>query len=181
MIVNEKNFVQRLRRKDEKALEYIIDKYGDLVETIVFKRLYTLQHLLDECISDVFFKCWENISQFDENKCSFKKWICAIAKYKSIDYQRKYLKHNNLLNIEDIALTDSSNCPERLADFQSDLNSILNYLKPHDRKIFIKLFLEGESVKEVSADMGIKESTIYSKVCKGRKLIKKERELHNEK
>lgn len=181
MIVNEKNFIQELRRKNEKALEYIIDKYGDLVETIVFKHLYNLQHLQDECVSDVFLRCWENISKFDENKCSFKKWICAISKYKSIDYQRKYLKNNNLLNIESEILTDNTNCPERIADFKSDLNSILNCLKPHDRKIFIKLFLEGESVKKVSVGMGIKESTIYSKVFKGRKLMKKERALHNEK
>jgi len=31
---------------------------------------------------------WDNIDSFDEDKNSFKNWVAAISKYKSIDYQR---------------------------------------------------------------------------------------------
>lgn len=45
----------------------------------------------EECISDVLFSIWENIEAFNYRESSFKNWICAIAKYKAIDYKSKYL------------------------------------------------------------------------------------------
>ncbi|MGF7186815.1 DNA-directed RNA polymerase specialized sigma24 family protein [Desulfitispora alkaliphila] len=72
---------------------YVIDNYGGLIKSIVGKHLYNLQHLHEECLDDVLLAVWDNIDSFYPEKNSFKNWVAAIAKYKSIDYKRKYLKH----------------------------------------------------------------------------------------
>ncbi|MBO3444474.1 RNA polymerase subunit sigma-70, partial [Clostridium sp. CCUG 7971] len=44
---------------------------------------------------------WGNIKSFDKNKNNFKNWICAISKYKAIDYKRKYLSKIETLDISE--------------------------------------------------------------------------------
>ena len=39
MYIKEENFLEKLRNKNEKALEYIIDEYGLVISSIVCKKL----------------------------------------------------------------------------------------------------------------------------------------------
>jgi RNA polymerase sigma-70 factor (ECF subfamily) len=50
---------------------------------------------------------WDNIDTFCPEKNSFKNWVAAIAKYKSIDYKRRYLKLLEQENIEGLNLASS--------------------------------------------------------------------------
>ena len=87
--ITEKNYIERLRKKDEAALEYVIERYGGLLYSILRKKLTLLPDKVDECFDDVLLKAWEHINDYDENKCEFKGWLAAIARYQAIDYLRK--------------------------------------------------------------------------------------------
>ncbi|EHI99351.1 RNA polymerase sigma-70 factor [Clostridium sp. DL-VIII] len=57
MKIGEGNFVKQLRKKNEKALDYVIDNYGWIIKSIVKKHLYNLSNaqikdiiLIDEYI-----------------------------------------------------------------------------------------------------------------------------------
>lgn len=78
--------------KKEKGLELLIDQYGGLITAIVRKHLGTLKSYEEECVNDVLLAIWHHIHRFDSEKNTFKNWVAAIAKYKAIDYQRKYIK-----------------------------------------------------------------------------------------
>ncbi|TMU85812.1 sigma-70 family RNA polymerase sigma factor [Bacillus sp. BHET2] len=89
------NFITRLKKKKEDALEYIIDAYMPLVKTIATKILHNGNHLdIDECINDVFLIVWQNSHQFKGEAEDFKKWIGMITKYKAIDRYRQAEKRN---------------------------------------------------------------------------------------
>ena len=92
MKINEENYLIELCKKNEKALEYIIDKYSAIVNGVVRKVLLPLENngLIEECISDIFFSVWNNIGKFSGENEKFKNWIAGISKYKAIDYYRKY-------------------------------------------------------------------------------------------
>lgn len=66
MKINEENYLIELCKKNEKALEYIIDKYSAIVNGVVRKVLLPLENngLIEECISDIFFSVWNNIGKF---------------------------------------------------------------------------------------------------------------------
>ncbi len=114
MKINEENFIIQLRRKNEKALDYVIDNYGWIIKSIVKKHLYNLQSVQAECINDVLMGIWNNIDTFDENKSDFKNWVAGIAKFKSIDYKRKYLKGLEYENIDDLNISVSDSTYEIL-------------------------------------------------------------------
>jgi len=90
MKINEENFLNQLKKKNEKALDYVIDTYGWIIKSVIKKHLYNLQSVQDECINDVLLGLWNNIDKFDENKSEFKNWIAGIAKFKAIDYSLKF-------------------------------------------------------------------------------------------
>lgn len=92
MKINENNYITELQKHNEKALLYVIDRYGGLLNSIIAKHLYAIKDCREECLNDVFLSIWDNICCFDAKKSSFKNWIAGIARYKSIDYLRKYIK-----------------------------------------------------------------------------------------
>ena len=79
MKIGEKNYIQQLQLHNEKALMYVIDEYGGLLMAIIRKHLFSQPQKQEECFDDVLLKIWQNISDFDESRSSFKNWAAAIA------------------------------------------------------------------------------------------------------
>jgi len=172
--INEDNFIKYLKKKDEKALDYIIDTYGGLIKSIVKKHLYNLEHLQDECINDILLAVWDNINNYIEEKNSFKNWLAAVAKYKCIDYKRKYLKHIESENIDDMNLDSGVNVEEELLknELSFEIENLLNNLKPQDKELFIKHYIEEQDINSLSKEIGVKDSVIYNRLSRGRNKLK---------
>lgn len=90
--INDENFLNEIKDRNEEDLWYIIEKYGDLVKSVIGKHLYLLVEEQEECFDDVFLNIWEHIDSFKEEQNSLKNWIAGIARYRSIDYLRRYRK-----------------------------------------------------------------------------------------
>ena len=87
--ITEENFIEQMKKKNEKALKYVIDNYAWILKTVIKKHLHYLPNFYEECMNDCLLAIWENIDCYDSNKSSFKNWVGGIARYKSIDYARK--------------------------------------------------------------------------------------------
>ena len=172
MIINENNFILQLKKHNEKALEYVISKYGGLLKSVISKRLYLYPEDVEECLYDTFMKIWQNIDCYDENKTSFKSWATAIAAYRAIDRLRVIRKADIITGIDDEVF---ENCMAISEDevFNEAYGEFLECLDENDRELFTKLFIEGLSVSEVSQNTGTEKSVIYNRVSRGRKKIKK--------
>ncbi|KMT22506.1 sigma-70 family RNA polymerase sigma factor [Clostridium cylindrosporum DSM 605] len=53
MKISEENFINQLKMRNQKALDYILEQYGWIIKSIVKKRLYNLQSVQGECINDI--------------------------------------------------------------------------------------------------------------------------------
>ena len=73
--ITDKNFVERLRSKDERALEYIIEKYGGLLYSIIRKKLNLIPDMVDECFDDVLLKVWDHADDYDEEKDCYNFYL----------------------------------------------------------------------------------------------------------
>lgn len=100
MIITKDNFIDELKNKNEDALYYVIDNYSWILKTVISKHLFKIKDYEEECINDCLLGIWNNIDLFNPEKSSFKNWVAGIAKYKSIDYLRKYLKDSENENID---------------------------------------------------------------------------------
>ena len=67
MNINDENFIIQLRKRNEKALDYVINNYGWVIKSIVKKEMYNLKYLQEECINDILLGVWNNINSFVNN------------------------------------------------------------------------------------------------------------------
>lgn len=168
MKVTEENLVRGIKLKNPKAIDYILDNYGWIIKGTIKKHLYNLEDYQGECINDILLAVWVNINSFDEGKSEFRNWLAGIAKYKCIDYKRKYLKNLQYENIEDlnISVEDLTHIKVTEKELDQDIDKLLSCLKKEDRELFIKLYVEKKSLDEISFETGYKKEVIYNRVSK---------------
>lgn len=174
MKITEKNYITQLRRGNEKALEYVVEKYGGFILAVVRKQLYQLPEQQQECVNDVLLAVWQNIDRYDETRSSFQNWVAGICRYKAIDCRRAWLKRLQEQPLE---------TAEELVDFRretdlleqeifEELEEMLSCLKPEDQHLFRQLFIEDVPVPEVAETFGISKDALYNRVSRGRKQIR---------
>jgi len=170
MEITDDNYIKYLKRKNEKALEYTIDKYGALVKAIVKKSLFKWENIQDECISDIFIAVWYGIDSYDENRSTFMNWIAGITKFKCIDYQRKFYKTSCVENIDDLDLIDSESVENTIfkEDIKERTEELLLHLAEDERKIFLDYYVHGRKIDEISKDLGVKSTAIYNRLSRAR-------------
>ena len=177
--ITDNNFVERLRAKDERALEFIIEKYGGLLYSIIRKKLSLIPDMVDECFDDVLMKAWDHADDYNEDKCDFKGWLAAIARYQAIDYLRKAKREE--FNQMGESLEDMANEPgfddERFTRLEESIDSefeqLVSCLSPEDREIFRRIYQKGESMDEISKDLNIPKDQLYNHTSRGKKKIRK--------
>lgn len=174
MNINEENFIREMRKGNQKALIYIIDSYGWILKTVIKKHLFYLPSYYDEVMNDSLLAIWENINSYDSEKSSFKNWVGSIAKYKSIDYIRKYLKDRENRNIEDmIIVAEDSPLKEILKnEINEETEKMLMNLSDEDRKIFEMLYFEQMSMDEISQETGHTKPVLYNRLSRGKSKIR---------
>ncbi|ALQ70122.1 sigma-70 family RNA polymerase sigma factor [Bacillus thuringiensis] len=170
MKITEENVAYQLRNRNEKALYFIIDQYSGLIKSIVQKHLASFQDVQEECVDDVLLAIWNHIEKYDEEKNTLKNWIAAITKYKSIDYARKYAKTVNEKGLDQIGEIAMHTTLEN--EISNDMEHILNHLKKNDKEIFMKHYVQEDSVEYIAEKMGVKASFIYNRLSRGRKKLR---------
>lgn len=177
MRINEKNYIQQLKKHNEDALVYVINTYSGLLMGIIRKTLFALPGKQEECLNDVLLNIWEHIGSYREEKSSFSNWAAAVAKYRAIDYLRQYKKEMELLRVrvEDTEIPQEDRMLERLIEqeLSEELEKMLQCLKPSDRQLFLKLYVEEKSVSQVSRETGMESAVIYNRVSRGKRKIRK--------
>lgn len=175
MKITEKNFIEQMKKRNEKALEYVIDNYAWILKTVLKKHLFNLENLYEECMNDCLLAIWNNIHYYNPEKSSFKNWIAGIGKYKSIDYMRRYLKDLENKNIDDIILaSEDSSVKEILSnEISMETTKMLYSLSEEDREIFKKLYFEEKNMNEISKETGLSKSILYNRLSRGKKKMRK--------
>ncbi len=163
-----------IKNRNEKGMELLINEYASLIKAIIRKHLYNLPQYHEECINDVYLGIWNNIVSFNKEKNILKNWIAAIAKYKAIDYKRKYLKTLEHIDISQVDIESNFIIEKEIlkSELDYEVEEILNNLNLFDKQLFIKLFLKEESIKEVSKEFNIKPSVIYNRVSRGKSKLR---------
>lgn len=175
MKITEENFVAQMKMRNQDALAYVIDHYAWILKTVIKKHLFYLPNLYEECMNDCLLAIWNNIDHYAPDKNSFKNWIGGIAKYKSIDYVRKYLRDLDNENIEDmtIPVEDDSLKAVLTRELEEETEKILSSLPEETREIFKKLYFEGKDLSELAEATGYSKPVLYNRISRGKKKIRK--------
>jgi len=174
MRCDERNYIKRLKKKKEDALEYIVDKYLGLVKGTVCKVLGPTQHSgeIEECINDVFLAVWNHANQFEGDGEDFKKWLYKIAKYQAIDYYRKMGNRDEVaLETESLAQGFTTEDQVVLQENKRELMAFIHTLQPIDQKIFAMKFFLGVKSDDIANQLGLTRTAVDNRVFRGKKKL----------
>ena len=172
-----KNFLHRLKKHKEDALEYIVDEYFAWVKATVSNVLLPLGQsgAVEECINDVFLAIWNHIGSFQGDETDFKKWVYKVAKFQAIDYYRQLTRHQMDELPEELPLQEASAEEQLLKKAErQEVVELLQTLPILDQQIFaMKYFLEMRS--EVIAELlGVSRSVVDNHVFRGKKKLRQQ-------
>lgn len=173
--MDEKSLLKRIRNRDEKAFEEIIDMYNPYVTTIVGSLLSTkgTKEDMEEVVADTFIALWETVERIDYEKySSIKAYIAVIARNKAKDRLRK-LHGQDLCLCDDILIVDNS--MEQIIlqkEQQRIINKTLKQLKPLDWKIFVAYYYQYKKVDEIAREFHMNPQTVKTRMRRGRELLK---------
>lgn len=168
----EKNFIRRLKRRKEDAIEYIIDTYMPVVKAVVCKVLGPVKADPDECMSDVFLSVWEHADQFEGDVAEFKKWICMVAKYQAIDEYRRVMKRKE----RESGMEDPSEIRDRRDSLiekeeRDELLLAMSRLNDMDRDIFTMKYFLDMSNGEIAESLQVTKAAVDNRLYRGKKQL----------
>lgn len=158
-------------RKDERALDALIDKYGGLIKSIVSYHLH--ENYRGECMNDILLALWKNMRSYNPDKNTLKNWIGAVCRYKCIDYKRKY--YNDILSELDERIPSEMTADSDIIreEMEAEINELLSSLPKRDREIFRRRYIDGDTVESISHELNVKPSAVYNRLSRGRRKLKR--------
>lgn len=171
--MQEEMILRHLRRGDPSALEALMDRYVPYVSAIVWNILRGAMSKEDaeEVVSDVFLAAWEKAS--DIRSDSLKAWLGAVARNKARSRLRQMGRElpleEDILEIPD---TDTPDARLERSEERKQVRRAVNGMPEPDREIFLRHYYYIQTVADISREMGLNESTVKTKLRRGRLRLK---------
>ena len=149
--------IERLRARDEKALDWLIQQYRPLICYIITPILVN-DHDREECISEVVMRVWDGIDSFNSARGSWNAWLTALARNTALNKVRTGRRHA----VSDISpdTPDTSPTPEEQLlrhERQQALNRALEQLSPAERALFYRKYYYMQPTSQIAAELGLSE------------------------
>ena len=170
--MDEKSALRALKRGDETALAWMIDRYAAYVSTIIYNIIGSFMTVSDveEAASDVFLTLWSNAEKVRPGKV--KAYLSGVARNKAKEKTREMGRD---LPLEDDVVLISDMDLER--DIQAReqarfVRQAILAMRHPDREIFLRYYYYCQTVSQISEEMGINVSTVKTKLRRGREKLK---------
>ena len=170
--MDEHKALRELKRKNEKALIWFIDRYSAYVNTIIYNIIGSSipRADIEEISSDVFFTLWMNAGKISHGKA--KAYLGGVARNKAKERLRKAGME---LPLEDDILLISNDNPEKAMQEQElarFLQKAILAMQQPEREIFIRHYYYYQPVSLIAEEMHINVSTVKTRLHRGRKKLK---------
>ncbi|WP_298554988.1 sigma-70 family RNA polymerase sigma factor [uncultured Algibacter sp.] len=168
--------ISRAKNNDQKAFNYLLDRFWDNVYGFQLKRTENENDAEDITIQ-TFSKAFDKINTFDE-KYTFKTWLITISKHIHIDLLRK--EKNSITQViskDDRGafkvLDESPSAEDKLITEQhlAKLLRDIKKLKPHYQEVINLRYFQELSYKEISKELKEPMSNIKVKLLRAKKLL----------
>lgn len=169
--MREEKILLKIRNKDPDGLQSLMDRYISYVSAVVWNILRAAMPPQDaeEVVSDVFLAAWEQAEDLQAGKV--KAWLGAVARNKAKNKLRRMGRdlplEEDVLNIPDTSADALEREEERCLVRQA-----VDSLTLRDRELFLRHYYYAQSVSEISKRMGMNESTVKTRLRRGRMKLK---------
>lgn len=173
MKLEEKKVVDKLKKKDETALEEIMERYTPLVSAIIYNvsRGSLSSSDIEETAADVFFTLWNNAEKVQAE--SLKGYISSIAKSKAKDKLRS-VKSPEIIDIDDVVMADEYSISDNMDNqvLHNDLTEALNQFGEPEKEILVRYYYYYQTAPKIAEVMNLKLEAVKSKIKRARVKLK---------
>ena len=170
--MNDETLVRRLAGGSRRALDQAITRFTPYVSAVAWRVLAlspATREDLEEVVSDVFLALWAHAEALDPTHV--RAWLGTVARNRAVDRLRALTPTLPLLESD----PDGSPGPEDLIlrrEQEMRLLAAVEALEEPDRTLFLRYYYENEKLKDVARDLGMNQSTVKTRLHRGRKLLK---------
>ena len=171
--------MERIRRRDERALEALIQRYQAMLRSIVGRMLSNDQDV-EDVLEDVFLNVWNVTANFDGSRGTALAWIITIARRRAIDCVRRWQAYDRAeKRFQASADTGCSHFAgddvEREAansDTAAIFRKLLSTLPPLQSAVVRMAFYRGLSQREIARQTGLPLGTVKTRLELGVKKLR---------
>tara|TARA_R110002096_G_scaffold11515_5_gene42341 strand:- start:787 stop:1320 length:534 start_codon:yes stop_codon:yes gene_type:complete len=122
-------------------------------------------HDADEIVQEVALVALRKFAEFEQGT-SFLKWVCVIARFKTLSFRRKMARERLAFNTELLELMADEAVDEseiRSQEYQA-LEGCLEKLPEKQRRWVTLAYTQGTSARDEAARLGVKEGAFYMRL-----------------
>ena len=168
--MKDEKIILKIRNKDPDGLQELMDRYIPYVSAIVWNilRYAMTPQDAEEVVSDVFLAAWEQPGALRAGK--LKAWLGAVARNKAKNKLRDL--DGDLPLEEDVLILPDTDDPLEKEEERRLVRQAVESLEPKDREIFLRHYYCAQPVAVISTAMGMNESTVKTRLRRGREKLK---------
>ncbi len=167
---------------DERAFESILNRYRNLVFTIMLKMVRNPQEA-EDLTQEAFMKAFNSLSSFND-EFAFSTWLMKIATNNCIDFLRKrklktYSIHQPIQYKDEqieIDLPDAEPGPEKILlqeERKRMIEEAIEELPPRYRYVVMLRHKEEKSYEEISEILNLPLGTVKAQIFRAREMLNK--------
>jgi len=165
--MEEKEFVERLKRGDENAYREFMALYKDAVYRIIYS-FSGMASEIDDIAQDVFIAAFRKIHKFRLDS-SLSTWLYRVTINKCKDYLRK--RRTATVELNDSIISPRPDIPERLLN-EARGKALLATLSAKFRSVVILREIEGMSYDDIARTLKIPLGRVKIMLFRARKQMK---------
>lgn len=163
--------IERLLRRDQRALEHVIAAYGAPVYGMA-KRVVADASLAEEVAQDTFLALWRRPGAFDPARGALQTFLLGVARNKGIDLVRREESRRRTRDALAADVEATSNQPvgsEQMdeIDQRSEVVGALAKLSAVQREAVVLAYYGGRTYREVAEELAIPEGTAKTRLRDG--------------
>ena len=171
--MKEEVILRKMRKGDPSALEALMERYIPYVSAIVWNilRSHMPKEDAEEVVSDVFLAAWERAG--DLKPGFVKQWLGAVARNKAKNRLR-LMGHDLPLEEDVLEIADEFTPVTKTekVEERAQVRKAVDSLGEPDREIFLRHYFFAQTVAEIGSCMHLNESTVKTKLRRGRQKLK---------
>jgi len=147
--------------RDDRAARELYRTYSDEIYGFALRRLRD-RGAAEEVVQDVFTRAWRHAGEFDPQRSSLRTWLYGIARNAVIDHERRRARRPPAAPAEapEAASLDE---PIERAVLRWQVELALGRLRSEHREVVALAHVQGLSVREIAARLGLAEGTVKSR------------------
>ena len=171
--MKEEKLIQRLKDRDESALEEFLRRFGPLMRYIIAPILPGEQDR-EECISETVLTVWEKIHTYDPEKSAWTTWLTAVTRNGALNKARKLRREDTQELTPDIPSPEPT--PEERViqkEREAALVEALGYLGDRERMLFYRKYYYRQSTAQIAAELGMTQRSVEGRLYRIKQKLRK--------